>query len=284
MTVQLDLDELRDAEGFYPDDILEIIVGCDPDRRRVSHAIREIVVTHSRFEAAYALLKNTLVCSKGGQEGECALIYGKPGVGKSTVLNAFEAEFAGPFKTRSGLVRPVLRINIPGRADLSALYKTMLAKLDAAEMVSRDVQGMKLAVLAQLKNQRTRMLILDEFTHVVEDRTEFFTKKVVRELKGFISENVCDVVFVGTDEITQIADLYEQIQRRGGQGEMHLLPFDFEDADDNAEWFEILETIGEVLPVLSRTPLHDRRFGKLIPCLSVFYPHLPLMGCCHVPE
>ena len=21
-----------------------------------------------------------------------------------------------------------------------------------------------------------------------------------------------------------------------------------------------------------------------VPCLSVFYPHLPLMGCCHVPE
>jgi uncharacterized protein YhaN len=23
---------------------------------------------------------------------------------------------------------------------------------------------------------------------------------------------------------------------------------------------------------------------NFIPCLSVFYPHLPLMGCCHVPE
>ncbi len=121
---------------------------------------------------------------------------------------------------------------------------------------------MMLAVHAQLQNQRTRMLILDEFTHVIEDRTELFTKKVVRELKGFISENVCDIVFVGTEEIVQIIDLYAQIQRRQGQGEVHMTPFDHGDENDEEEWGDLLETISDELPIPPAIPLHDHRFRK----------------------
>ena len=252
------LEDHRGADGLFPSNIVEVMVGQDTERRRVDNAIRSIVVANPRFNQAYDLLKNTLGASRNGREGQCKFIYGPSGVGKSTVLDYFESQYGMGIKTPEELKRPVLRINIPGRPDLGALYQAILTKLGAIDAASRNVGAMKGVVDAQLRNQDTRMLILDEFTHVIEDKTEKFAKMVVRELKGFISENVCDVVFVGTEQIVQVSDLYSQIQRRTGEGELLLLPFDWQDEDDRQEWVDWLGVVGEMLPIPSSTPLQDR--------------------------
>ena len=257
-----DLELCRGADGLFPRNIVELLIGQDPERRRVDNAIRSILVGNSRYYQAYNLLRDILVTSGGGQEGQCAFLYGPSGVGKSTVLNVFEGEYGQALRTEAGFLRPVLRINVPGRPDLGSLYTAILDKLGAADFTSRNVNAMKVAVDRQLRNQQTRVLILDEFTHVIEDKTERFTKMVVRELKGFISENVVDVVFVGTDEIMQITDLYAQIQRRAGGSEVRLAPFDWQDDDDRAEWIDWLEIVDGELPIPSETPLHDRDLAK----------------------
>lgn len=258
----LDINALRGADGLYPDDIWERIIGQDPERRRLDKAIKGIVVSNSRYDAAYSLLERTLVCAGGGRESDCYVISGPSGIGKSTVLDIFERRFCGPFKTKNGDLRPALRINTPPRPDLGSFYSAALEKMGAGDLVSRNVNGMKLAVRAQFKIQQTRLLILDEFTHVVEDKTEQFTKKVVREVKGFISEKVCDVVFVGTEKMIQIPDLYEQIQRRQGEGELVLLAFDYQNDEDREEWADWIGNVGAQLPIPPADSLDGARVAR----------------------
>jgi hypothetical protein len=258
----MDLKTLCGPDGFYPDNIWDLIVGQDPERRRVDRAIKGIVVANSRYDAVFSLLQNTLVCAGGGRESDCFVICGPSGIGKSTVLDTFERQYGGPFKTKKGDLRPVLRVNTPPRPDLGSFYSAMLEKMGAGDLVSRNVNGMMSAVRAQLKIQQTRVLILDEFTHVVEDKTEYFTKKVVRELKGFISERVCDVVCVGTEKMIQIPDLYEQIQRRQGEGELVLLAFDYQNDEDRQEWLDWMADVGALLPIPPADPLNGQRVAK----------------------
>lgn len=115
-----------------------------------------------------------------GNEATAGLLYGISGTGKSTVLRRFTKKFGGPFQTASGIVRPVVRVVTPPNSQLGDFHDAILTALGAGDLSMGRPADKKRAVIAQLATQKVKLLILDEFTHVVEDRTERFTKKLMR--------------------------------------------------------------------------------------------------------
>jgi hypothetical protein len=261
--VTFDFAQLRDEDGYFPDDIIDLITGQDPRRKMIADEIRGMIVTHSRFNAAKRFLYNALACCDAGREGVGLLFYGEPGVGKSSVIDAFEQEYSGPFKTRTGLVRPVLRVNTPSKPTLGELFTAILSKFGVDDYGAGNLRKMKAAIRIQFKLQNTKLLILDEFTHVVEDKTEYFTKTVIREIKELMSDKVCDIILAGTQRLPEIAELYEQVQRRG-EGEMHMTPFNWEINEDQAEWKELLSVISGGLPIPPKELLADESMARTL--------------------
>ena len=251
-----DFDLLKDADGLYPEDISDIIANADPEKRKILTKVGKAVVRHAKYDRCWRWLEGTLQESNVGMEATSGLLYGPPGVGKSTVLKKFVRKFGGPFATASGDVRPVVRVSIPSDPNLGNILSAILAALGAHELIIGDNTDKKVAVNRQLELQKVKMIIFDEFNNLVEDKTEKFTKKTARELKEMLSEGRCQLIFSGTPEIVDLHNIYSQFRRRSA-GDFILTPLDWKDDLDREQWIAIMETLQQTMLLKPAVPLDD---------------------------
>ncbi|KKB08798.1 TniB family NTP-binding protein [Devosia chinhatensis] len=257
----LNLELLKNIDGMYPDDIAKILTTQDPEKKRILTVIGTKVIEYSQYNEAWDWLEDVLNEAGTGMEATAGLLYGPSGVGKTTVLRQFVGHYGGPFKTPSGIKRPVVRVSTPANPTLPNMLKAMVLALGAEEASSDNVTDLKSVLLRQMSQQQVKLLIFDEFTHVVEDRTERFASKAVRGLKELLGENICQCVFAGTEQLASLHDIYKQFRRRSG-GDLPMLPFDWNDAGDKKEWTEIMEGLQGELPLPCASPLGDAAMAK----------------------
>ena len=250
----------REGQGFLSDDDFDRLLAADPRMEALWRDVKSMVVATKRHESIDRFLRRALQTSGMGREAECSLLYGMPGVGKSTAIRCFCDEFLGPFETRSGTKRPVLLVETPSKPTLVNLYEKLLESLGMSEWTGK-LNDMKRLFKVQVAVQSVRLVIFDEFTHVIEDRTEKFSRHVAREVKEFLNEQLFNVVFAGTEELLSVYGLYDQLGRRSG-GDLHVTPFDWQDEDDRDEWIGLLGTLSEAIPVKPATSLHQRPMAE----------------------
>lgn len=257
----VDLEMLTGPDGQYPVDIARMLSSADPEKKEILVAIGTMVIEHSQYHDAWDWLEDIFNEYGTGLEGTAGLLYGAPGVGKSTVLRNFVRKYGGPFPTEEGDKRPVIRVSTPANPTLVNTYKAMLRALGVSEALTSDTDDLRQIILEQLPGQDVRMIIFDEFTHIVEDRTERFATRAVRGLKELLSENQCQCVFAGTEQLVGVHSLYQQFRRRSA-GDFVFYPFDWESSDDRNEWLNMLELLQSELPIKPLAPLSDDQTAR----------------------
>jgi len=255
----IDLEHLRDANGLYPVDIARIIANANPGKRDVLLQVGTMVVPYTQYLDAKDWLDDVLQEAGTGLEGTAGLFYGISGVGKSTILREFVAEHGQPLQTAEGIKRAVIRVSTPANPNLVNVYKAMVRALGAAQSMSNDVDDLRSVILTQLTGQDVQMVIFDEFTHIVEDRSDRSALKVVRALKELLSEKLCQVVFAGTEALESLHWLYGQFERRSA-GDFPLYPFDWETEEE--EWIKVMGKIQAKLPLKCVSPLSSPEMAK----------------------
>lgn len=267
MTKMFDIESMRDDNGLYPDDIAAILSAGDPEELKLLRKVGRMRVEHSKYTAAWEWLQH-MYDHHGGEnpvslEGVSGLFYGPSGAGKSTVLRLFTKQLGGPFPTRSGDIRPVIRAATPANPTTANIYGAVLIALGMDEFVSNNAQDMRRIIYVQLKAQQTRLIIFDEFTHVIEDRSQYFTTKTMRVLKELLNEIHCNVVFAGTDELVKLYEIYPQMRRRDNGGHP-MTGFSWEDQRDQDEWYDLMEIIQEEMLLKVKPALDEERMGRLM--------------------
>lgn len=254
----------RSSPDRCPDDIADLVTITDPVKRRIVATIANTIIPHTRYENAMRWLQDAANNSGAGLEDFGGTLCGAPGVGKSTLLRMFVSSRGGPFIRSDGSeVRPVLRVVTPSNTSRRSLFDAMLEELGASDLAAGSDKDRKLLLKRQLQVQDVRLVIFDEFSHVVEDRTQTFTKAMAREVKEILSEKRGGCIFVGTLELAKINELYAQIKRRSF-GDIELTPFSWDEGEDSEEWSGILEDLPAVLPIKPEVELHEGLLPMLI--------------------
>jgi hypothetical protein len=98
----------------------------------------------------------------------CLLIYGQTGMGKSRIVERFEAENPRGFNEATGTATiPVVAVQLPPQPTDGEFYGEVLEKLGAGFAGRGDVQRARQLTRRLMGQVGARMLILDEINHML---------------------------------------------------------------------------------------------------------------------
>ncbi len=98
----------------------------------------------------------------------CLLIYGQTGMGKSRIVERFEAENPSGFNDTTGTATiPVVAVQLPPQPTDGEFYGEVLEKLGAGFAGRGDVQRARQLTRRIMGQVGARMLILDEINHML---------------------------------------------------------------------------------------------------------------------
>ncbi|MFV1849664.1 MAG: TniB family NTP-binding protein [Thalassospira sp.] len=215
----------------------------------IKQVMDDVLIRHRSFKTALARLDECMQSFTGYGEPVCMLLHGPAGVGKSTVAKAFLAE-NNPYDADDRRVIPVLNAVIPVPATMKNMATELLDKLgdplsDRGTLEQRTKRLRKL-----LSECRTKLIILDEFQHFIDRKSDRVILDVSDWLKNLISNTSIPVVLVGLPYSLSVLSANEQLMRRFSY-QTELSPFDWEDKADRSEFTKILNAIdGKLASVL----------------------------------
>ncbi|RUL66820.1 AAA family ATPase [Dyella dinghuensis] len=133
-----------------------------PDIDRIRYILRDRYVPYQRAKEVLADV-DELVIGERSERPLCALLVGEPGVGKSTLLDVVEKKYPPVTCNETKVIlRPVVRINLPGVTEMRALYQRALKALRVPYGEGDRPSTLELNLHDSLSSAGTRVLAMDE--------------------------------------------------------------------------------------------------------------------------
>lgn len=189
----------------------------------------------------------------------CALIEGDTGVGETTIVNAYCANYPRQILP-PGTKVPVISTEIPEAATPGSLVGTMLSSLgdpfpDKGTAVVRTRRLKQL-----LKECATELIILDEFQHFIDRRSEFAITKISDWLKGLINDTKIPVVLVGMPNSHEVLDFNPQLKRRFAYRQ-EIFPFGWKTDEQKKEFRKLLLLFAQKIPYERKPSLNEEEMA-----------------------
>jgi predicted AAA+ superfamily ATPase len=199
-------------------------------------------------------------------EPQCLFITGETGVGKTTLIEAYEREYPR-VETEDGTDVRVLTAAIPVPATVKSLSTTLLENIgdpvaDRGTIINQTSRLKKL-----IKACGVELIILDEFQHVIDRDSTKVLATVADWLKTLLNETGVPIVLIGMPSSTVILDANPQLRRRF-TARQRLEPFYWR-GDGNADEFrKLLKLIDSKLPLRQRSNLADVEMAYRFYCAT----------------
>lgn len=238
-------------------------ISINPDKLvGINQVMGDVLIRHRSFKTGLARLDECMQSYTGYGEPVCMLLHGPSGVGKSTLAKAFLVDNQ-PVETQDRKLVPVLSAVIPVPATMKNMASELLDKLgdplsDRGTLEQRTKRLRKL-----LRECGTKLIILDEFQHFIDRKSERVILDVSDWLKNLISNTSIPVALVGLPYSRNVLSANEQLMRRFSY-QTELSPFDWNDKAERTEFTRILDAVdGKLTEILgSRSDLK----GQAVRC------------------
>lgn len=173
------------------------------------------------------------------------LLIGKTRSGKSTILKRYAErhppEFGGTCDRR-----PVVYIDVPSKCTVKSLAETLLAKLGDPYPHKGSEPTMTERVVWYLKAQQTELLILDEFQHLIDRRSQRLQYDTANWVKQLLNRMGRPILLAGLPSAADVLAADDQLEGRCA-GQFPLHPFDWDDQSDRRCFRGILKKFDEQL-------------------------------------
>lgn len=268
--------------------------------------LMRLKIKHPHAEYVLGKVATFRRMAKHALEGISLAVPGRSGSGKSQLILRLRREILKEAADAAGLVasetgiatpdgdwRPVLFVPTPANVRIMTLASAILTAL-GDEDPEFGVEGVRTArVRRKLQEQRVKLILFDEFQHLVENRTDTFAFKAGDWLKSILNEAdgsgavpieqrtgyFVHAVFFGRPSITTLFAQNGQFCRRN-RGVAHLKAFDWIDEEDRAKYLMTLRGIDQALPFSEWSGISEPEFaldlhfatdgliGRLMPLLQ----------------
>lgn len=143
----------------------------------------------------------------------CALILGESGTGKSKLLEHLASLFPER-RSVEGVIRPVVMVEMPHHTTPVSILQSILNALGDPRPAkgNRDEKMRRVGIL--LKEQGVRLLLLDDFQHLVDKGQDIVLYESAECLKEILITKGVGIVAAGLEDARRVVLSDEQLIRR----------------------------------------------------------------------
>ncbi|MGR5302928.1 TniB family NTP-binding protein [Vibrio alfacsensis] len=163
---------------------------------RISKAKRAFVSTPS-VTKILSYMDRCRDLSDFESEPTCMMVFGASGVGKTTVIKKYLSQNNRDSKVRGDVV-PVLHIELPDNAKpVDAARELLLEMGDPLALYDTDLARLTQKLTDLIPLVGVKLIIIDEFQHLVEERSNRVLTQVGNWLKMILNRAKCPIVLFG---------------------------------------------------------------------------------------
>lgn len=143
----------------------------------------------------------------------CALILGESGTGKSKLLEHLASMFPER-RVVEGVIRPIVMVEMPHHTTPVSILQAILHRLGdpRPDRGNRDEKMRRVGIL--LKEQGVRLLLLDDFQHLVDKGQDVVLYESAECLKEILITKGVGIVAAGLEDARKVVLSDEQLIRR----------------------------------------------------------------------
>lgn len=188
-------------------------------------------IRYPRFNQLYDDISLCQALSITSGEPQCMALEGPTGVGKSTLVTTY-AETFPRYETATRIKVPVFYLETPSPVTVKGMAARMLEALGDPAAHRGPLWSMNSRLIYYLSQAcSVRLVILDDFHHLIDQRTHRILETVSDWLKVLIKETGVPFLVVGTEgQVRQILQANDQLSRLFAVRES-LTPFPWDDTD-----------------------------------------------------
>ncbi len=209
----------------------------------------DFVIPHKLYADAMMKIDDCIDASQVSADPSSCLITGMAGTGKSTVckdiVKKIEKMFPSSTEIGDDSVKKKISIfnsSLESGVGIKGVAKEMLINLGSSDTTG-DQTDLTLRLYVLLKTSETKLIVLDEFHHLLQRGAEKSKEQVCDWVKNLMNKTKIPVVIVGTPECEAIIDAHPQLSRRYCF-RTELRPFAYE-FDSKSDYIRVLKSLNK---------------------------------------
>lgn len=198
-------------------------------------------------------------------EPTCMMVYGASGVGKTTVIKKYLSQHKRDSEARGDII-PVLHIELPDNAKPVDVARELLLEMgDPLALYDTDLARLTKKVVELIPTIGVRLIIIDEFQHLVEEKSNKVLTQVGNWLKMILNKSKCPIILFGMPYSKVVLQANSQLQSRFSI-QFNLRPFSYQKGDGVFKIF--LEHLDKALPFETEIGLARKELQKKLYAFS----------------
>lgn len=170
-------------------------------------------VRYPRFKEMHREIKRCQDISKISLEPQCMSLEGESGAGKSTLVKDYASLFPR-YETENGISIPVFYAEIPSPATVKGTASGLLEQLGDPGANKGTLWSMNSRLVGLIKSCGVELVILDEFSNLIDTETNHVMNTVSDWLKMLIKQSGVPFLVVGIDgKVSRILKANNQLSR-----------------------------------------------------------------------